>query len=365
MSVASSASSVPGPSSLYTIDKLNSTNFSSWKFRMQMILIDRGLWEYVDGSLPVPVLGVDANEAARAKLVEWKKKDNCAMAQISLTVGNTELTHVKGAKSSREAWLKLCSVYEAKGLANKVFLRRRFFNIKLKEGDTMQAHINNVKELAEQLDAIGAAVTENDIAMTLLSSLPENYGNLIVALEARPSEELTIEFVASRLLAEEKRRQESFDGKIKSSTESAFIGNYNQGGSNERRNTTKRCGFCKRLNHTEDRCYRKHGYPVGHPLHNRSNVAAVTVGGDNDDEDSWAFATQLDGVLSKQDWVIDSAASDHYCNNQAWFTNFQSIPVRNITVGDNRVIHAIGRGNVPVKVYINDRIQVLKAIDKP
>ena len=55
--------------------------------------------------------------------------------------------------------------------------------------------------------------------------------------------------------------------------------------------------------------------------------------------------------------MIDSAASDHYCNNRAWFTDFQSIPVRNITVGDNRVIHATGRGNVPVKVQVNDKIQ--------
>src|SRR6202000_882391 len=106
-------------------------------------------------------------------------------------------------------------------------------------------------------------------------------------------------------------------------------------------------------------------YPVGHPLHNKSNVAAITKSNDdggntnNDikDEDLWAFTSQLDGSLSKQDWVIDSAASDHYCNNKAWFTDFQSIPVRNITIGDNRVIHAVGRGNVPVKVKLNDRLQ--------
>src|SRR3984957_14053646 len=365
--MSSSSSSVPltSSSSLYAIDKLNSTNFSAWKFRMQMILIDRGLWEYVDGSQPAPVLGADTNEAAQAKLVEWKKKDNCAMAQIALTVGNTELVHVKGAKSSREAWLKLCSAFEAKGLASKVFLRRKFFSIQMPEGISMQAHINNVKELAEQLEAIGATLTDSDIAMTLLSSLPEEeYGSLVTALEARPSDELTTDFVIARLLAEEKRRQESFKAKVYSSAESAFIGNYNQGGSTNRRSTQK-CGFCKRTNHTEEKCYRKHGYPVGHPLHNKTNVAAITRSNDNgedsnkeiQDEDLWAFTSQLGGSLTKQDWVIDSAASDHYCNNKAWFTDFQSIPVRNITIGDNRVIHAVGRGNVPVKVQVNDRIQ--------
>src|ERR1700759_4303006 len=87
---SSSASLVPaGSSSLYSIDKLNSGNFSSWKFRMQMILIDRGLWEVVDGS-QVPPLAIAGDEASRVKLAEWKKKDNCALAQIALTVGNSE-----------------------------------------------------------------------------------------------------------------------------------------------------------------------------------------------------------------------------------------------------------------------------------
>src|ERR1700679_464190 len=132
---SSSVSSGTGSSSLYTIDKLNSGNFSSWKYKMQMILIDRGLWDYVDGSLVFPPTNPLDEEASKAKQVEWKKKDNCAMAQIALSIANSEIVHVKGAKSSREAWTKICSVYEAKGLAAKIFLRRRFFTIKLREGE--------------------------------------------------------------------------------------------------------------------------------------------------------------------------------------------------------------------------------------
>ena len=69
-----------GSSSLYTIDKLSSSNFTSWKFRMQMILIDRGLWEYVDGNPVTPVL--DGTDAARLRLAEWKK-DNCVCPTCS------------------------------------------------------------------------------------------------------------------------------------------------------------------------------------------------------------------------------------------------------------------------------------------
>ena len=329
--MSSTSVSSAGSSSLYTIDKLSSSNFTSWKFRMQMILIDRGLWEYVDGNPVAPVL--DGTDAARLRLAEWKKKDNCALAQIALTVGNSELVHVKGAKSAAEAWKKICGVYEAKGLAAKIFLRRRFFNIKLREGESMQTHINAVRELADQLEAIGAPVTDGDIAMTLLCSLPQQYDSLIVALEARPANELTGEFVASRLLAEEKRRQESFDVKVKSTTEAAFVGNLSDQSGKKNGRT---CWNCNKPGHFAHQCYRKKRDPG-----NKSHVAAVSQSTGDDssnkpvgDEDLYGFVTSMEKTeVVKVEWIIDSAASDHYCNSRELFANFQSIPARNIKLG--------------------------------
>lgn len=322
---------------------------------MQMILIDRGLWEYVDGTQVSPTL-VEGDATYPGKLAEWKKKDSSALAQIALSVANSELVHIKGAHSSREAWKKICAVYEAKGLAAKVFLRRKFFNIKLRESETMQVHVNNVRELAEQLDAIGAPVTDGDIAMTLLCSLPDQYDPLIVALEARPSEDLTSEFVVARLLAEEKRKQESSDSKMNGTTEAAFMGKFNSSGDHKR--NMVRCAYCKRLSHTEDKCYKKHGYPVGHPLHGKSNTAALAKmdqEGDSKADDIAAFTTKMDGTFNKYDWLIDSGASAHYCNNRDWFEDFKPIPAKEITLGDNRVIHAVGHGNVPIKVMVDDK----------
>src|ERR1700722_55849 len=362
--------SAAGSSSLYAIDKLNSSNFNSWKFRLTMILMDRGLWEYVDGSQVAPTVTAFMSAEAKAKADEWKKKDNCALAQIALTVGNSELIHIKGAQTSREAWLKLCKVYEAKGLAAKIFLRRKFFNMKLKEGDSMQSHINYVRELADQLDAIGAPVTDEDIAMTLLCSLPEQYDPLIVALEARPSAELTSDFVGSRLLGEEKRKQESFNVKVNAGSESAFISN-NQSSGMKFTNKAKFCAFCKKFRHTEDACYLKHGYPIGHPLHGKrskgsgnEHAAVSELGGNGHDQNPtgesdgndnhFAFTTQLDKFTKHHnDWFLDSAASSHYCNNREAFASYQSIPPRNVTLGDNRIIQAIGIGTVPVKLIVN------------
>jgi hypothetical protein len=80
------------------------------------------------------------------------------------------------------------------------------------EGDDVLAHINKVKTLAEQLDAVGAPVSEDDLVITLLGSLSESYQFLITALESR-SDMLTWELVTSRLLHEDmKRKVQGGDG---------------------------------------------------------------------------------------------------------------------------------------------------------
>ena len=215
MSTSSSSSSTHASSSLYSIEKLSGDNFSSWKFKLQMILMDRGLWEIVDGTEVAPSSVGSGSDTKPQTYLDWKKRDNQALAQIALTVSNSELVHIRNAKSSCEAWLKVCSVYEAKGLAAKVYLRRRFFNVKYIDNGvgSMQTHINLVRDLADQLDAIGASVTDEDMAMTLLCSLPESYDYLIVALESR-ADDLSFDFVSTRLLAEEKRKEESHNVSI-------------------------------------------------------------------------------------------------------------------------------------------------------
>ena len=45
----------------------------------------------------------------------------------------------------------------------------------MEEGDGVLAHINKLKLLAEQLDAVGAPVSESDLVITFLGILSESY----------------------------------------------------------------------------------------------------------------------------------------------------------------------------------------------
>ena len=60
---------------LFQVEKLTNTNFTCWKFRLQMVLKARKLWKYVDGS----VVGGDAKS---------QELDQDAFSQIALTVSD-------------------------------------------------------------------------------------------------------------------------------------------------------------------------------------------------------------------------------------------------------------------------------------
>ncbi len=55
----------------WTIDKLNGSNWTTWKFQMKHLLLAKGLWGYVDGSVTRPDEG-DAN--GRAEFDKWSQK---------------------------------------------------------------------------------------------------------------------------------------------------------------------------------------------------------------------------------------------------------------------------------------------------
>ena len=76
--------------------------------------------------------------------------------------------------------------------------------MEMKEGSSIETHMKEMKELADRLAALGAAVLEEDQVVTLLGSLPPSYQMLVTTLEAR--NELTLNYVQQSLVHEEKKQ---------------------------------------------------------------------------------------------------------------------------------------------------------------
>ena len=128
------------------------------------------------------------------------KRDKKARVTICLALNNCILATVRNCDTAVSVWSKLSSVYESKSLVNRLFMRRKLLTMKMNEGDALSTHINSIKTLSEQLAAVNASVSEEDLVMTLLMSLPESFEHFITALESVNESDLTYDYVIAKLL---------------------------------------------------------------------------------------------------------------------------------------------------------------------
>lgn len=63
---------------------------------------------------------------------------------------------------ANEAWDILSEHFEGKTLANKLYLKKRYFRTEMKEGTSVELHLKQMKEITDQLAAIGAPISEED-----------------------------------------------------------------------------------------------------------------------------------------------------------------------------------------------------------
>ena len=197
----------------WTIDKLDGTNWMTWKFQMWHLLLAKGLWGLVDGT---ETLAEDANAAARAEFArEYRRRSQ----QSLLAIGTSHLYLVTTCESPKDAWDALRGHHERGTLANKLMLKKQYFRMEMKEGTAVETHLKAMKELTDWLAAIGATVSEEDRVVTLLGSLPSPYATLVTALETQ-LENLRLANVQQSVLHEERK----LCGSSRSESEGALIG---------------------------------------------------------------------------------------------------------------------------------------------
>ena len=115
----------------WAIDKLDGTNWSTWKFQVRHLLLAKGLWKYVDGSTE---LAQDADANARQ---EFNKNSQIALSNLVLGMKTSQLYLVTSCTTPKDAWDALRNHFERDTLANKILLKKRYFRAEMSEQEAM------------------------------------------------------------------------------------------------------------------------------------------------------------------------------------------------------------------------------------
>lgn len=300
--------------SSYTITKLNSENYFSWKLKVEMLLREQGIWEAVSAKKPDP-----END-------EWKSMDEKARATIILLVEDNQLQHVRGAQTAAEAWKSLQVFYQSTG--NRSTLMRSIISLKAREGDNIESHVQQMTDLFQRLVAVDSGIMSSSfMAAILLVSLPDSYKDLIISLRYKKEEELTTTYVASKIIEAYRRRTER---EKDSEVDGAFM------------MSKKFCKYCKIRGHAIDECRKK-----AKPDQNKRVAIAK-----HPDE----FLFTIGNAHSAQHYMIDIAASRHFTGQKDHYISFDPQYRASVQLVNGEIVQAMGIGDIML-MFVNDTNQ--------
>lgn len=310
----------------YNIEKLDGNNWGTWKFQMKHLLKSKGLWGFVDDS-EVLATGTAAVKA------EFENRSEKAFSTIILSINSSQLYLVTSCETPKDAWNSLRSHHERETLANKLFLKKRYFRAEMHDGASLNLHLKNMKEITEKLAAIGSPIAEEDQVVTLLGSLPKSYSTIVTALEARV-EEASLSFVQQVLMNEEQKKSSGSSGeqKVLAVTQK------------KKPNLRKKfhCFNCGQEGHFKKDCPNK-------TKSDQSHKAKTT-----ESEPDGLFIMEQ-GHNEGNRWLVDSGCTRHMtnCKDLNDYHEFE-VPEK-VGLGDGRTVESLGSGKVIMNMNTGNR----------
>jgi hypothetical protein len=136
----------------------------------------------------------------------WKILDRKAKSTIRLCLSDSVLLNVLEETKTKDLWDKLGNLYHFKSLVNKIFLRKKPNNLRMRYGDSVAEHLNVFNTVVSQLVSIEIKISNEDKCIIFLCSLPDSWDSLVVSIGSNTTT-LNFDEVVSSLLPEEMRRQ--------------------------------------------------------------------------------------------------------------------------------------------------------------
>ncbi|KAB2606650.1 hypothetical protein D8674_006367 [Pyrus ussuriensis x Pyrus communis] len=188
------SSLIPSMGNQVTV-KLNDSNYVNWSFQLDLLLEGNGILGFIDGLILYPsktgeeksVDGlVDATAVISDAYKIWKIHDKALMTLIATTLSPSALSFVIGCQSSKEMSDNLRKRFASITRTSIVQMKIDLHNIK-KGHESIDKYLQQIKDFRDQLTFIGVTISDEDIVIVALRSLPSEYNTIKVVIRGRES----------------------------------------------------------------------------------------------------------------------------------------------------------------------------------
>ncbi|KAF5481179.1 hypothetical protein F2P56_001852, partial [Juglans regia] len=183
---ASSSSSTLSSFSHVVTTKLNNENYFLWQVQISAYLRGQDLYSYVDGSsLPPPkFLFTDSVPKANPDFSSWNRTDQFVLSVLFSSLSESLLGHVLSAKTTRDLWVSLASMFASHSQAKEFQICFQLTNLS-KGGQAMTDYFGKVRSLVDSLAATGNTLPDKEVVTYLLNGLGSSYEAFITSVTTR------------------------------------------------------------------------------------------------------------------------------------------------------------------------------------
>eukprot|EP00253_Pinus_taeda_P013612 PITA_13612 len=144
-----------------------SSNYIAWKDRMEVVLDDNGLKEFIDTDIPKPT---DATQADA-----WQKKIAKCRRILLEGVKDHIVSSLHGKATPYLMWKSLTELFQRKSDQRKLALKDKLRNIKCEKGDSIPKYLTKFTQCRDELGSVGVTVDDEELASLALLGLPKSW----------------------------------------------------------------------------------------------------------------------------------------------------------------------------------------------
>lgn len=172
---------------------------------MEAYLVARDKFEVLVTRLPNRVLtGTDEEKASRELEREnFKKVDRWVKSIILLSLDANTIRNVQSCASSKDIWDRLLLMYEQRSQANKLILKKEFYDLKMKANESVRDFVGRAESIHGQLKDVGVVIDEQTLTGRIVCGLPRRFMNFMSKWSDVDPREQTVIQLLPKLLTEE------------------------------------------------------------------------------------------------------------------------------------------------------------------
>ena len=149
----------------YALD--GSLNYIDWKDKMEAVLEDNGLEEFIDSD--VPKLG----SSDAALLDAWQNKTAKTRRILLEGVKDHIVSSLHGRATPFLMWKALTYLFQRGSDQRKLALKDKLRKIKMEKGDNIPKYLTKFVHYKDELGSVGVTVDEEDLVRFSLLGLPK------------------------------------------------------------------------------------------------------------------------------------------------------------------------------------------------